>query len=80
MPSIINIYSIKINSIATNGSVNIGDALHNSPTAHTKAQGTNASYGDLAPSESQMENVFIDPDVNDQTDILDPANVNAIQI
>ena len=80
MPSNINIYSIKINSISNNGSLNIGDALHNSPTANTKSQGTNSSYGDISPTTSGMENVFIDPDVNDQGDIANPANVISKQV
>jgi hypothetical protein len=79
MPSNINIYSIKINNISNNGSLNIGDALHNSHSANTKSQGTNSSYGDISPTTSGMENVFIDPDGNDQGDIATPANVNANQ-
>ncbi|WP_100330668.1 spore germination protein [Bacillus xiapuensis] len=80
MPSIINIYSLKINNISNNGSINIGDALHNSHTANTKSQGANSSFGDISPTESNMENVFIDPDVNDMGDIANPANVNAAQL
>lgn len=37
MPSIINIYSLKINSVSNNGSINIGDALHNAHTVNEKA-------------------------------------------
>ncbi|WP_071459847.1 spore germination protein [Bacillus massilinigeriensis] len=79
MHTVINIYSLKINNISNNGSLNIGDSLHNSPTANTKSQGQNASYGDYAPPTAAMENVFIDPDLNDQGDIADPSNVNSIQ-
>lgn len=79
MPSVINIYSIKINSISNNGSVNIGEALHNAPTANSKSQGLNSSYGDLSPTSAGMENVFIDPDVNDQGDIGNTENAHAIQ-
>jgi hypothetical protein len=35
--------------------------------------------GDLSPTTAGMENVFIDPDVNDLGDIANPANVNATQ-
>lgn len=69
MQTIVNLYFIKINSISGNGSVTIGEATHNSPTANNKSQGQNTSYGDTSPAESTMENVFIDPDVNDQTGI-----------
>lgn len=80
MPSIINIYSLKINNVSNNGSINIGDALHNAHTANTKSQGSNASFGDISPADSTMENVFIDPDVNDMGDIANPANVNSSQM
>ncbi|RST72024.1 spore germination protein [Siminovitchia acidinfaciens] len=79
MPTNINIYSLKINSISNNGSLNIGDVLHNSHTANSKSQGVNSSYGDTSPTTAGMENVYIDPDVNDQGDIATPANVNATQ-
>ena len=79
MPSNINIYSIKVNNISNNGSLNIGDALHNAPTANSKHQGVNSSYGDTSPTTSGMENVYIDPDLNDMGDIANPANVNSNQ-
>jgi hypothetical protein len=79
MPSNINIYSIKVNNISNNGSLNIGDALHNAHTANSKSTGVNSSYGDTSPTSSGMENVYIDPDGNDQGDIANPANVNANQ-
>ena len=80
MPSIINIYSLKINNVSNNGSINIGDALHNAHTANTKSQGTNSSFGDISPTESTMENVFFDPDLNDMGDIANPANFYYSQI
>ncbi|WJE16824.1 spore germination protein [Halobacillus sp. ACCC02827] len=79
MPSFINIFNIKINSIASNGSFNIGDAFHNSPTANTKSQGQNSSYGDVSPTSSGMENVFIDPDMNDMGEVANPTNTNSVQ-
>ena len=75
MQTIINIFSLKINSVSNNGSVNIGEALHNAHTANSKSQGQNSSYGDFAPPTAAMENVFIDPDVNDMGDIANPSNV-----
>ena len=79
MPSVINIYNVKINSISSNGSVNIGEALHNSHTAHSKSTGTNSSYGDVSPASSKMRNIYIDPDTNDQTDIANVDHVNGYQ-
>jgi hypothetical protein len=69
LPTVINIFNMKINSITNNASVNIGESLHNSHTANTKAQGTNASFGDVSPPRATMKNMYIDPDVNDQGDI-----------
>jgi hypothetical protein len=80
MQTVINIYSLKINNVSNNGSINIGEALHNSPTANTKSQGQNASYGDYAPPTAAMENVFIDPDMNDMGDIANPSPVISNQM
>ncbi|MBA4537976.1 spore germination protein [Bacillus aquiflavi] len=80
MQTVINIYSLKINNISSNGSINIGETLHNAPTANSKTQGHNASYGDLSPTNAAMESVFIDPDVNDQGDIANPSPVISNQM
>ena len=70
MPSVvINLHYLKINSISGNGSITIGEASYNSPTAYNKSQGMNSSYGDTSPTEAIMENLLNDPDVNDQTSI-----------
>jgi hypothetical protein len=69
LPTVINIFNMKINNITNNASVNIGESLHNSHTANTKAQGTNASFGDVSPPLAAMKNIYIDPDINDQADI-----------
>ncbi|MCA1038287.1 spore germination protein [Bacillus infantis] len=69
MPLIINMYCMKVNSISGNGSVTVGEATHNSHSSKSKSQGITSSYGDTSPVEAFMENIYIDPDVNDQTDI-----------
>lgn len=75
MPSVvINLHFLKINSISGNGSVTIGEAAYNSPTAYNKSQGINSSYGDTSPTEAFMENFLNDPDVNDQTEIGNSDN------
>jgi hypothetical protein len=66
MPTIINIYTLKINSISSNASVNIGETFHSSHSANLKSTGSNTSYGDEAPPISTMKNIYVDPDVNDQ--------------
>lgn len=78
MSIVINLYYLKVNSISGNGSITVGEATHNSHSSKNKLQGLNSSYGDLSPTEGMMENIYIDPDVNDQTEIgtSDNAYVN----
>jgi hypothetical protein len=73
MQTVINIYTLKINSISGNASVNLGESFHNSHSSNTKSTGANTSYGDEAPSISTMKNLYVDPDVNDQTQIKGSA-------
>ncbi|RLQ95398.1 spore germination protein [Falsibacillus albus] len=80
MQTVINIFSLKVNSVSNNGSINIGEALHNAPTANSKSQGQNSAYGDFAATNSAMENVYIDPDLNDQGDIANPSPVISSQM
>lgn len=79
MGTIINIFCMKINSVSSNGSVNIGEALHNSHTANTKAQGGNTSFGDTSPTQSNMKNVYVDPDMYDQTETANNENIYSKQ-
>jgi hypothetical protein len=69
MQPVINIYTLKINSISGNASVNIGESFHNSHTANSKSTGANTSYGDEAPSISTMKNLYVDPDEYDQSQV-----------
>jgi hypothetical protein len=77
MQTVINLYYLKINSISGNASITIGEATHNSHTSNIKSQGVNSSYGDTSPTEAMLENVYIDPDINDQSDIgnVDSTNI-----
>jgi hypothetical protein len=76
---VINIFMIKINSIASNASVNIGESVLNSPTAAAKYTGTNASYGDRSASVAPMKNIYVDPDVHDMNQVGSFDTVKAIQ-
>jgi len=80
LSTVINIFSMKINSIATNASVNIGESFHNSHTANTKSTGANSSFGDHAPPNASMKNIYVDPDGNDQGDIGTVDTVFANQV
>lgn len=80
LSTVINIFSMKINSISNNGSVNIGESFHNSHTANSKSTGANSSYGDHAPPTATMKNIYVDPDVNDQNEQGNTETVHANQI
>lgn len=79
MSMVINVYVFKINSIASNASVTIGESVINSPHASSKLTGTNCSYGDDAPPIATMKNIYVDPDVNDGTEIASADTSNTIQ-
>ncbi|MCD7036212.1 spore germination protein [Metabacillus sp. GX 13764] len=79
MPYQINVFNIKVNAITQNASVDFGNTSHNSHTSNFKITGSNASLGDLSPSFSLMGNGFLDPDITDQDQILDPANAFTAQ-
>lgn len=79
MATVINIFMIKINSIASNASLNIGESVINSPTSTAKYTGTNAAYGDKAVSLAPMKNIYVDPDLNDQSAWENFDTVKAIQ-
>ncbi|MGG1574802.1 spore germination protein [Fictibacillus sp. NRS-1165] len=68
MPCMVNIYYLKINSLASNSSLNLGSTFHNSHTANTKSNGDNSSVGDHSPAEAMMKNMVYDPDINDQNE------------
>lgn len=77
--TVINIFMVKINSIASNASLNIGESVINSPMSTAKYTGTNNAYGDKSPSLVPMKNIYVDPDVNDQTEIGSFDTAKAIQ-
>jgi hypothetical protein len=64
----VNIYYLKINSLASNSSLNLGSTFHNSHTANTKSTGDNSSVGDHSPADAVMKNMVFDPDVHDQNE------------
>ncbi len=66
MSCVINIHSIKINSMASNASFNIGPAFHSSHSAMTQLQGSNASVGDQSPAKAYMQNSWWNPGMNNE--------------
>jgi hypothetical protein len=66
---LINIQNIKVNSMASNASINIGPAFHNSHSAHSKYLGNNTTVGDTSPADSEINLSVNDPDIADQSDV-----------
>jgi hypothetical protein len=66
MPNINNIFNIKVNNIANNGSINFGNTIHKGNSADSKSVGGNSVIGDASPSSNMDRNVVFDPDFIDQ--------------
>ncbi len=64
MPNVFNIFNIRINEVATGGTVNFGDNLLRGNTANSKAVGGNTVNGDATSSVNTDRN--FDPDIIDQ--------------
>jgi hypothetical protein len=67
MAHVNNIYGIKINSIANNGSVNFGNVIHKGHQANVKANVGYAQAGDnvTSPINFVNRNAAVDPDAVD---------------
>ncbi|SFI57590.1 spore germination protein [Thermoflavimicrobium dichotomicum] len=67
MGTINNIFSVKINSVASSASVNFGNTLNIGAESVTKSLGGSSPIGDFARNIDLERNVYIDPDVIDQS-------------
>lgn len=79
MPFNVNVFNLKVNSIAGNGSLNLGPVIHNSPSARSKSFGSNTSVGDHSPTKALMSNHIKDPDFIDQSDVQNKSSAYAPQ-
>ena len=68
MPTINNILNIRINQVSTAASVNFGNTVNISPTSEAKTLGGSTPIGDFPRNIDFERNVYIDPDLYDQTD------------
>lgn len=66
MPTINNIYNIKILDVSNNGSVNFGNTLHKGHSANQKSVGGSSVTGDGSLTMSREQNRVNDPDFIDQ--------------
>ncbi|MGE6226432.1 spore germination protein [Paenibacillus chitinolyticus] len=66
MPNVFNIFNIRINEVATGGTVNFGDNLMKGNAANSKAVGGNTVIGDATSSVNADRNNVLDPDISDQ--------------
>jgi hypothetical protein len=67
MPTINNIYNIKILDVSSNGSVNFGNTLHKGHSANQKSVGGSSVIGDCSLAMSREVNRVNDPDFIDQS-------------
>ncbi len=67
MGTINNIFNIRINAVSSAASVNFGNTINIGSESNTKAVGGANNIGDLARSLDNERNLYIDPDVADQT-------------
>lgn len=66
MPTVNNIFNIKISSISSNGSINFGNTLHKGHAANQKSIGGFSIVGDGSLGINREGNYVSDPDVLDQ--------------
>lgn len=67
MSSINNIFNIKIHSVSSASSVNFGNTIHIGPSSDSKSLGGSIPIGDFARNIDFERNVYLDPDIFDQT-------------
>jgi len=66
MPTVNNIFNIKITSISSNGSINFGNTLHKGHAANQKSIGGFSVIGDGSLGITSEANNVADSDVLDQ--------------
>lgn len=63
-----NILNLKINSISTSASVNLGNTMNIGNESFTKSLGGSSPIGDFSRNVDLEKNLYVDPDVVDQSD------------
>ncbi|CAG5088797.1 Putative Spore germination protein gerPA/gerPF [Thermobacillus xylanilyticus] len=66
MPTVNNIFNLKITSVSQNGSINFGNALHRELTVNQKIIGGTILIGDGSLAMNRLLNNVVDRDVQDQ--------------
>jgi hypothetical protein len=66
MPTVNNIFNIKITNVSSNGSINFGNVLHKGHAANQKSVGGFSVIGDASAGLNNELNNVGDPDVMDQ--------------
>ncbi|MDQ0418927.1 spore germination protein PF [Croceifilum oryzae] len=67
MPTINNIFNIKINSVSSAASVNFGNTINIGAESNSKSLGGSSPVGDFTRNFDCENNVYIDPDIIDQS-------------
>jgi hypothetical protein len=66
MPTVNNIFNLKITSVSHNGSINFGNTLHREMTVDQKFNGSTVLIGDGSLSLNRILSNVTDPDLQDQ--------------
>lgn len=66
MPTVNNIFNLKITSVSQNGSINFGNTLHREMTVNQKIIGSGILIGDGSLGLNRQLNNVVDRDVQDQ--------------
>mgnify|MGYP001112190582 CR=1 FL=1 len=66
MPTVNNIFNLKISSVSQNGSINFGNTLQRELTVNQKIIGSSILIGDGSLELSRQLNNVIDRDLQDQ--------------
>ncbi|MBD1373801.1 spore germination protein [Hazenella sp. IB182357] len=67
MGTINNIFNVRINSVSAAASVNFGNTINIGAESINKSVGGSSPIGDFARNADFERNVYIDPDLADQS-------------
>lgn len=66
MPACNNLFNVRILSIGSTGTVNLGNSIQVNPVSNTVDLGGASPVGDCAISANNEQNLYIDPDIASQ--------------
>lgn len=64
-----NMFNLKVNTLFSNATMNMGNAIHKGHSANVQFIGRQAIIGDLSPSGMINGNAVADPDLIDEAQV-----------